>query len=121
MRIPRDISLRTYILRLIKQNEIEKFYLTEDWRELRQRVLDDHHHECQECLKLGRITTNELCVHHVNEVKERPDLALSRYYVDENGQRQPNLIPLCKKCHNIIHEKLYKYSRQNKFENDERW
>lgn len=121
MRIPKDIPLAVYIRRLIREDKVEKFYFTDDWKELREDVLEDFHHECQECLKQGVITTDELCVHHVNELRDRPDLALSRWYVDQQGQRQPNLIPLCKTCHNVVHEKLYKYSRREKFENEERW
>lgn len=120
MRIPKDISLVTYIRKLIKNNEIDKFYRTDDWRELRQEVLDDYHYECQHCLKKGNYTKAH-CVHHVNEVRDRPDLALSRWYVDSHGQRQPNLIPLCKTCHNIVHDKLYNYQRKDMFENKEHW
>lgn len=120
MRIPRDIPLRVYILRLIAADKVEKFYQTEDWRDLRADVLEDFHNECQECLKRGEYTRAD-CVHHVNEVRVRPDLALSRWYVDEHGKKQPNLVPLCKTCHNIVHDKLYKYAREGKFDNEERW
>lgn len=121
MRIPRDIPLADYIRQLIKAGQIEKFYLSDDWKELRQDVLDDFHNECQECLKRGKITTKELCVHHVNEVRDRPDLALSRHYVDSKGIKQYNLIPLCKTCHNLIHEKLKNYKKKSRFTNEERW
>lgn len=120
MRIPKDIPLRVYIMRLIAADQIEKFYRTEDWRELRADVLEDFHNECQDCLKRGEYTRAN-CVHHVNEVRHRPDLALSRWYVDEHGKQQPNLVPLCKTCHNIVHDKLYKYAREGKFDNEERW
>lgn len=119
-RIPKDISLKAYIQKLIEIDKIERFYYTDDWKELRQSVLDDCHNECQECLKKGNYTRAD-CVHHVNEVKIRPDLALSRWFVDDHGNTLPNLIPLCNMCHNIIHEKLYKYARKDKFENEERW
>lgn len=121
MRIPNDIPLAKWIWQLIKEDRVEQFYLTDDWRELRQDVLDDFHNECQECLKKGKVTTDELCVHHVNEVRNRPELALSRFFVDDKGQTQPNLVPLCKVCHNIIHEKLKKPIKKDKFINEERW
>lgn len=133
MRIPRDVPLRVYIQRLIDADEVEKFYQTDDWKELKAEVLRDFHNECQECLKHGRLTTSEhwiedgkvrtarLHVHHVNELRHRPELALSKWYVDEKGQKHPNLIPLCKTCHNNVHEKLLNYSRMNKFTNEERW
>lgn len=134
MRIPRDIPLRVYIQRLIDADEVEKFYQTDDWRELKESVLEAFHNECQECLKHGVVKTFDICidkdgkerraklqVHHVNELRDRPDLALSRWYTDARGQRLPNLIPLCKTCHNIVHEKFIKWAKKDKFVNEERW
>lgn len=120
MRIPTNVSLSTYIRKLIRDNKIEKFYLTDDWKELRLEVLEYFHYECQECLKKGDYTRAD-CVHHVNEVRDRPDLALSRWYVDSKGIRQFNLIPLCNTCHNIVHDKLGEWQRKDKFQNEERW
>lgn len=120
MRVPNDIPLASYIRGLIKANRIELFYKSEDWIELRQSVLDDLHHECQECLKKGEYKRAD-CVHHVNEVRHRPDLALSRYYVDRDGVKQSNLVPLCNKCHNIVHDKFGKHRKATRFHNEERW
>lgn len=120
MRVPKDIPLATYIRQLIRDDKLPRFYFTEDWKELRIAVLEAFHYECQDCLKRG-VYTKAVCVHHVNEVRLRPDLALSRWYVDNKGQRQPNLVPLCNKCHNLIHDKLGEYQRQDKFTNEERW
>ena len=120
MRIPTDIPLATWIRKLIKAGKVYLFYYTDEWKELRQEVLDYFHHECQECLRKG-IYTRADCVHHVNEVRNRPDLALSRCYVDDKGLRQYNLVPLCNQCHNIVHEKLKKHWESKKFTNEERW
>ena len=120
MRTPTDISLATYIRQLIREDRIEQFYFTEDWKELRQDVLDELHNECQECLKEGEYTRAD-CVHHVNEVRRRPDLALSKYYVDEDGKQQRQLVPLCNQCHNKVHDKLGEWQRKDKFCNEERW
>ena len=120
MRIPADVSLAAWIRQLIKTDCVEKFYLSEDWKELRQNVLEFFHFECQECLKKGRYT-KAICVHHVNEVRVRPDLALSRYYVDAQGQRQYNLLPLCNTCHNLVHDKLGEWQKKDKFHNEEKW
>lgn len=120
MRIPKDIPLSKYIRQLIRDNKIELFYYSEDWKELRQDVLDFFHNECQECLKTGRYTKAD-CVHHINEVRHRPDLALSRYYIDGQGNKCVNLVPLCNQCHNIVHDKLSKWQRKDKFMNEERW
>lgn len=120
MHIPTDISLATWIRKLLSTNRIILFYKSNEWLELRQEVLDDFHNECSECLKKGTYTRAD-CVHHVNEVKHRPDLALSKYYIDKQGKKQRNLLPLCNKCHNIVHDKLGEYQKQNRFTNIERW
>ena len=120
MKIPTDISLATYICKLIAANKEWIFYKTDEWKELRQEVLDDEHNECSECLKQGKYTRAD-CVHHINEVKKRPELALSKYYIDKEGNKQKNLVPLCNECHNIIHDKLGEWQKQNKFSNKERW
>lgn len=121
MRVPTNISLAEYIKRLIQADKVERFYYTDDWKELRQDVLEYFHYECQECLKLGRYTRAE-CVHHVNEVKKKPELALSRYYIDRRGKQQYNLIPLCNECHNIAHpEKGLKNIKKERFTNEEKW
>ena len=120
MNIPTDIPLHEWIRQLIIKGKVEQFYFTDEWKELRQEVLDDHHNECQECLKKGRYT-RAVCVHHVNEVRKRPDLALSKYYVDIEGNKHKNLIPLCNVCHNLIHDKLGEWQRKDKFTNEERW
>ena len=120
MRIPKDISLASWIRKLIAEDRVEQFYFTEDWKELRQDVLEFFHYECQECLKKGTYTKAD-CVHHMNEVRQRPDLALSRHYIDSKGQRQYNLVPLCNTCHNLVHDKLGEWQRKDKFTNEERW
>lgn len=120
MRIPKDIPLSKYIRQLISRDQIAKFYLSDDWKELREDVLETFHYECQECIKKGRYTKAD-CVHHINEVRQRPDLALSRYYIDDKGQQQYNLVPLCNTCHNLIHDKLGNWQRKDRFTNEERW
>ena len=120
MRVPKDIPLAVYIKGLISAGKVEQFYLTEDWKELRQDVLDFFFNECQECLKKG-IYTRADCVHHVNEVRKRPDLALSKHYIDGKGIKQHNLVPLCNQCHNNVHDKLGEWMRKDKFSNEERW
>jgi 5-methylcytosine-specific restriction endonuclease McrA len=105
---------------LLSKGQVWKFYKTDDWMTLRAEVLRDHHFECAECLKVGRYTRAD-CVHHVNEVRHRPDLALSRYYIDREGQQQANLVPLCNQCHNMVHDKLGDWRNRYKYTNEERW
>lgn len=122
-----------YINHLITKDELWRFYKQKDWKQLRDAVLADYHNECAECRKRGIITRYDIdadgkkklikTVHHVNHVREHPELALSRYYY-ENGERKENLLPVCKKCHNELHpEKGYRKKRHNekKFVNEERW
>lgn len=120
MRIPKDISLAAFIRSLIAEDKLIIFYKSDDWKELRLEVLREHHHECSECLKRGRYTRAD-CVHHVNEVRQRPDLALSKFYTDRQGKEHKNLIPLCNRCHNAVHDKLGEWQRKDKFVNEERW
>lgn len=120
MRIPTDISLESFIGSLIEMNKLYIFYKSDDWLELRQEVLEEHNFECQECLKRGRYTKAD-CVHHVNEVRHVPRLALSKTYIDKFGKEQKQLVPLCNTCHNIVHDKLTKWQRKEKFKNEERW
>lgn len=122
MRIPKDIPLAKYIRQLIKAGKIELFYRSQDWKELREEVRRELHNECQECLKRGEYTRAD-CVHHVNEVRERPDLALSKYYTDDKGQQQRQLITLCDSCHSLIHDKAGQMRQQkgDRFWTEERW
>jgi 5-methylcytosine-specific restriction endonuclease McrA len=120
MRVPKEIPLAVYIRRLIAADKIEQFYFTKDWKELRLDVLEELHFECQECLKKGNYT-EAVCVHHINEVRHRPDLALSKYYIDHQGKQQRNLVPLCNQCHNDVHDKLGEWQNKDKFTNEERW
>lgn len=120
MRVPTDKPLAKWIRELIAADKVEYFYYTDEWKALRLQVLQDNHYECQHCKAKGKYT-RAVCVHHVNEVRVRPELALSRYYTDEHGQQQMQLIPLCNSCHNIVHEKLLKWQQKDKFTNIERW
>ena len=120
MRVPTGISLSAYIRQLIMQDKIAEFYQTEEWKILRQDVLEEFFFECQECLKKGKYTRAD-CVHHVNEVKKRPDLALSKFYTDHNKKQRRQLVPLCNTCHNAVHDKLGEWQKQGKFQNKERW
>lgn len=120
MHIPTDISLATFIRRLIAENRLIAFYKSKEWMTLKDEVMEEHHYECQECLKHGRYSRAD-CVHHVNEVRHRPDLALSKTYIDADGNEQKQLVPLCNRCHNIVHDKLGQWQRKDKFTNEERW
>ena len=112
-------NLAQWIEELIAEDKLYKFYKTKEWLRLRQNIFDKYHNECQECLKLGKYTRAET-VHHINEVKDRPDLALSEYFIDEDGKQRPNLIPLCKRCHNAAHCRFSPAEKRPQL-NEERW
>lgn len=117
------MSLTKYINSLISDDALVKFYKSKAWRILRDEVLAEHHYECQECLKNGRYTRATM-VHHVQEVRKRPELALSRTYTDGGGTVHKQLLPLCIACHERIHDKLGDFTRERsgpKFMNEERW
>lgn len=122
-----------WIKELIKNNELWKFYKTKEWIWLKKSILREHHYECAECRKNGIITRYDInkdgerklisTVHHVCHVRQRPDLALSRTYKDYvTGEELPNLIPVCKACHNKLHpEKIFRETQSDHFMNTERW
>lgn len=121
MRIPKDVPLSRYIRQLIAENNIEQFYQSDDWKELREEVRRELHNECQECLKRG-VYTRADCVHHVLELRKHPELGLSKYYIDKStGETSRNLVPLCNTCHNVVHDKLGEWQRRGKFTNNEKW
>lgn len=93
-----------------------KFYKTTAWIKLSQEVMREQHFECQLCKQRGRYEKGKI-VHHVNYVKHKPELALSKYYIDKNGNQARNLIVVCDYCHNQIH----KTKHNKKFVNQERW
>ena len=122
-----------WIRKLIADGELWRFYKTKEWKQLKQRILAENHYECSECKKRGVITRYDVddetgerrilsTVHHVQHVREHPELALSEFYF-ANGERRVNLIPVCKACHNRLHpEKRGRRSEnEQKFTNVERW
>ena len=116
-------ELVDWLTELEINNEMWKFYKCREWIQLRDKVLQEHHYECQICRSKGKITKAQT-VHHVNYVKDRKDLALTRYVIDKDGNRIINLIPLCNTCHNNVHynDKLGKKNNANKEDiNEERW
>ena len=106
----------------------DKFYHSAAWRKKRKDILRRDNFECQRCRRrieeanrdgitleaAKRKISRAVCVHHIKEYKDRPDLAL----IDDN------LISLCGNCHNDIHgrtagEKL-RYTKRIRITN-EKW
>lgn len=100
-------QLVQWINELIKQDKVYLFYLSKEWKKLKKEVLKEQHNECQECLKKG-ILSKARTVHHINEVKKRPNLALSKIYLDDKGIERMQLEAICEECHNKIHNRFTK-------------
>lgn len=100
------MKLTEEIKRNVVHGDVDAFYKTTEWQRLREKILARDHYECQRCnghndlgkaIKRIRLTKANT-VHHIQEVRDRPDLML-----DEN-----NLISLCHNCHDIVHERTTK-------------
>lgn len=102
---------------LIDANNIHAFYVSGPWQNLRDDVLDEYKHECQHCKERGYYKRANT-VHHVQYVRKHPRLALSKFYIFEDREYK-NLIPLCHKCHEIVHG--YRQKKKEKPLTEERW
>lgn len=92
---------------LIADDRLDLFYNSRAWRRLAREVKQAQNNECQRCKVRGRYTPANI-VHHVQYLRERPDLAYSRYYLDEHGNNQTQLIALCFACHEEVHGRVFK-------------
>ena len=119
-----SIELSAWIRELIAQDKLYKFYKSRAWLALRDEVLRDNHYECQHCLRRGKYA-RAVMVHHVNEVRKRPDMALTKEYKDiKSGAMIKNLVPLCFACHEAEHDRwegIRKEQGRERFKNVERW
>lgn len=99
----------TWLKELIAEDNLSKFYLSKKWRRLSAKIIREQK-ECQIC-KANHTYGKAEIVHHVNEVRKHPELALSEY--TDNGER--NLIAVCQKCHNRIHFGSGRYTNVEKW------
>lgn len=94
-----DIS--SFIRECIKHNDMSSFYTSKEWRRLRQEVLRADKGECQVCKARGCYTKANH-VHHINYVRKHPEIALSKYYINDDGNTKRNLISVCRNCHETV-------------------
>jgi 5-methylcytosine-specific restriction protein A len=100
----------------MRDNRMDKFYQTKEWKDLRAMMLREHP-LCETCLaKSPAEYSRAVIVHHVNEVRHRPDLALTIEYLDALGQPKRNLMSLCYDCHELAHHRAYKGRRGSRKE-----
>ena len=113
MHVPTDRPLASWIRELIETGKLYLFYKTPEWRGLRDQVMADHHWECADCAKRGRLRRADT-VHHVHEVRKEPELALTRWLRDAAGVLVEVLVPLCNECHNDRHGRTLKGNTNTK-------
>jgi hypothetical protein len=90
----------SYLIRLVKNDATLTFYSMSLWQNIREKVRQRDHYECQRCAYNKRLRTSiksgDLHVHHICELEKFPELALNLN----------NLITVCHECHNIIHDRF---------------
>lgn len=94
-----------------------RFYKSAKWsgkNGVREQALRAGNYECSWCAKEGKVTTIDdatLEVDHIEEVQDRPDLALEL----------SNTRVLCVRHHNIRHGRFKGKEPNNKWQDDEWW
>ena len=106
--------------------EAKHFYNSKEWKKKRIDILIRDRNECQDCIVRIRKAVEEGIrltpedrkvrrateVHHIQELKEHPELALD----------DDNLIGLCHTCHDIRHNRHTRVRRKRKKRlTEERW
>lgn len=109
-----------WVRQLIDEDNLHAFYTSSVWLNLRDEVLDDFKRECLACKKKGKYTKATI-VHHVKFIKEYPELALSKTYIDEDGKERVQLKPVCRECHEYVeHPERLRWNKKEPL-TEERW
>jgi 5-methylcytosine-specific restriction endonuclease McrA len=95
---------------LIRTGDTRRFYASPSWRKLRREALERDRHACIHCKDKGKYTKAST-VHHIQEIKTAPHLALTL----------SNLTSLCQPCHEAIHPRNTPSSKQAAHTWPERW
>lgn len=74
---------------------VNPFYKSTRWKNKRDNILRRDEYMCRECRRYGR-TTQATHVHHIFELEKYSALALIN----------DNLISLCNKCHEQMHNRV---------------
>lgn len=114
-------TLTEWINNLIREDKLYIFYKSKYFKNLREYVLSIDDHVCFNCHR-----KNATIAHHINHVREHPQLALSIYYFDKQERRKKrNIVSVCKACHNVLHPEkfgsLNEFASESRFVNEERW
>ena len=98
------------------------FYHWGTWERKRREILKLDKFECQICKEKYKRYRKANTVHHVNHLKDRPELALSTWYHDPaTHQRRRQLISLCHDCHEEVHGYRCKEGKAKPELTVERW
>lgn len=97
--------------RKMTREETEAFYNSPRWRRKQKAILRRDHYQCQLCKRYGRISEASI-VHHKLELAEYPELAMD----------DDNLVSVCRKCHNKLHdEKGAKAQQKRRYNHEDRY
>lgn len=97
--------------RKMTREETEAFYNSPRWRRKQKAILRRDHYQCQLCKRFGRISEATI-VHHKLELAEYPELAMD----------DDNLVSVCRKCHNKLHdEKGAKAQQKRRYNHEDRY
>lgn len=70
------------------------FYATTKWKRVRSIVLRRDEYMCRHCKRYGK-TQTATTVHHIHPLETHAELSLASW----------NLLSLCDKCHNSMHDR----------------
>lgn len=90
-----------WVRQLIDEDRKHDFYVSSEWLKLRDEVLKEYKNECQNCKRRGKYV-KAVIVHHVKHLRDFPELALSKTYIDIDGKERIQLKPVCKECHEYV-------------------
>lgn len=96
------------------------FYKWRRWLYVRSKVLALDRYECQRCRSIYHRYRKADTVHHVNHLKDRPDISLEIWVDDPMTHTQKrNLVSLCHDCHEEVHN--YRKKGSGETLTPERW
>lgn len=114
-------SIEAFVLWCITWDCPQHFYRTWPWRMVRAEVMALDRNECQLCKAQGKYTKAKVA-HHVNHLRQRPDLALDIFFTDRFGKERRNIIAVCFDCHEAEHKRLDAlHAQKNQPVTIERW
>ena len=109
-----------WVRQLIDEDRLHEFYVSAAWLNLRDKVLAEYKHECQNCKRKGKYV-KAVIVHHVKHLRDFPELALSKTYIGRDGKERMQLKPVCRECHEYVeHPERLRWNKKKPL-TEERW